>query len=420
MPFEKGKPVTSPRVKRLAPEQGVLLDEVRDEWIGHGLAAGPADRRAAVVGVRAVYRAAGLAPPQIVVWLGSPLAGVIGSRYLAGLLNGPDHDGWAEGAGTSVTRRLHDDIGHQLLGWVGLSVATQIMAQVGNQVEARVRPVLGLLDAEINAQVCGRIWHPVGDRVEDQVRAQAGIGRARWSREQIWGKDRERIEYWVYRQELAMIDRQHDAALLAELDLCRRLGMECDERLAGVMRVARSAGAWWPMRDAVVLTERPADLHRDSQGRTHSATGPAIRYPDGWSVHAWHGTRVPPSLIDGGGWTIEQIMSTSNSEVRRCAVERTAATRGWRHLIAQAGWPQVGQTVPDPGNAGQTLSLYRVEGVYREPKNLLLMTNGTVDRDGTRREYGETVPTTVTDPIAAAAWQIGISPADYHRTVRRT
>jgi hypothetical protein len=39
--------------------------------------------------------------------------------------------------------------------------------------------------------------------------------------------------------------------------------------------------------------------------------------------------------------------------------------------------------------------------------------------DGTRREFGETVPADITDPVAAAAWQIGISPQDYRATVRR-
>jgi hypothetical protein len=407
--------VNMPRISHLAPSQVAWLDEVRDEWIGHVLAVGPANRQHAVDGVHAVYRAVGLTPPEIVVWLGSPLAGLVGSRYLAALLNGPDHDGWDEGPGTSVADQLRDNLGDQFHGWFGFPAAGQITAGVGQQVEASVQPVLDLLDAEMTAQAGMRI----ADQVEESVRAQAGIRDVSLSQNQIWGDTPGRAEYWVYRQQLGMVDVSQDAALLADLDMAGRLGMESDGRLEGVMRVARSAGAWWPMQDAVVLTERPVELHRDSQGRAHSESGQAIRYPDGWGIHAWHGTRVPASLIDDT-WTIKQIMSEPNSEIRRCAVERTAATQGWRHLIDQAQWPQVGQTVPDPGNPGQTLSLYRVEGIYEQPVNLLWMTNGTAERDGTRREYGETVPATITDPVAAAAWQIGISPADYRRTARRT
>jgi hypothetical protein len=416
--IKEGKPVTEHHIKRLTVDQLAWHDEVRDEWVEHCLATDPADRPAAVAGVQAAYRAVGLEPPRMVVWLDSPLAGVIGSRYLAGLLNGPDHDGWDDGPGTSVTRQVHEDIGHQFFGWVDFPAAGQIQTQVGRRVEAQVRPVLGLVSGAISDRSDDRIWRRIGDQVEAQVRAQAGMRDECKSWSQIWGTDHDRVGYWVYRQGLAMIDRLRDAALLADLDMCRRLGMECSGPLTAAMCVARSAGAWWPMRDAVVLTERPVELHRDSQGRLHCAAGPAIRYPDGWSVYAWHGTGVPASLLDG--WTIEQIMSEPNSEVRRCAVEHTAAARGWRQLVEHARWPQVGRTVPDPGNPGQTLSLYRVEGIYDEPVNLLCMTNGTPERDGTRREFGETVPATITDPIAAAAWQIGISPAAYRKTVRRT
>jgi hypothetical protein len=174
------------------------------------------------------------------------------------------------------------------------------------------------------------------------------------------------------------------------------------------------------MCESVVLTERPTEILRDDRARPHRVDGPAIRYPDGWAVHAWHGVCVPADLIEGDGWTTERIMSEPNREIRRCAVERQSAAKGWRHVIERAGWPQVGQTVPDPGNPGQTLSLYRVEDLYDEPVNLLCMSNGTIDRDGTRREFGETVPADIIDPVAAAAWQIGISPEDYRATVRRT
>jgi hypothetical protein len=89
-------------------------------------------------------------------------------------------------------------------------------------------------------------------------------------------------------------------------------------------------------------------------------------------------------------------------------------------LIAAAGWPLVGGPVPDPGNPGQTLSLYRIRDLYPDPVCLLRMTNGTQEADGSRHEFAETVPGSITDPIAAAAWQIGLNPSDYAQTVRRT
>jgi len=188
-----------------------------------------------------------------------------------------------------------------------------------------------------------------------------------------------------------------------------------------------SAGWWWPHQQFVMVCDRPRELHLEQVGpagwgshRLHCPTGPAISWRDGWSLHYWHGTRVPADLIEGDGWTPDRIMRERNTEVRRCAVEVHAARHGWDQLIATAGWPQIGETVPDPGNPGQTLSLYRLDHVYDQVVHLLRMTNGTVERDGSRRQFGETVPASITDPVAAAAWQIGITRHQYAQTARRT
>ncbi len=58
----------------LTPEQEALMDVVRDEWIAYGLSTAPADRAAAEAGVDLAYRAAGLEPPALKVWVGSPWA----------------------------------------------------------------------------------------------------------------------------------------------------------------------------------------------------------------------------------------------------------------------------------------------------------------------------------------------------------
>ncbi len=48
------------------------------------------------------------------------------------------------------------------------------------------------------------------------------------------------------------------------------------------------------------------------------------------------------------------------------------------------------------------------------------MVNGSPDRDGQLRRYGETVPASITDPLSAAAWQYGVEPNVYAQLARRT
>jgi hypothetical protein len=195
----------------------------------------------------------------------------------------------------------------------------------------------------------------------------------------------------------------------------QRLGVRNLEPFAGNIAVARNAGWWWAYRHFVILSDRPAELHRDAQARLHSASGMAIRYRDGWGFHSWHGRRVPEWVITSP--TVERIAAEANVEIRRCAIEAL----GWDRFIADAYLVTVGERAADPGNPGQWLTLYDVpERLWGDRIRLLMATNGSTERDGTRRRYGLTVPAHVKDPVEAAAWTYGLTATEYARCQRRT
>jgi hypothetical protein len=87
---------------------------------------------------------------------------------------------------------------------------------------------------------------------------------------------------------------------------------------------------------------------------------------------------------------------------------------GWPEFVASLGLRLIGEA-EDPGNPGFVLSLYdRLSGVFEDPVRVLLCTNASVERDGTRRRYGLTVPPNSADPVSAAAWTFGLD-ADQYR-----
>jgi hypothetical protein len=176
------------------------------------------------------------------------------------------------------------------------------------------------------------------------------------------------------------------------------------------------SGWYWPFTGVVILTERPTALHRDVQGRLHHVDGPAMAYGDGTAIHAWHGTRVPPDLLDG--WPMERILAEPNQEVRRCAIEAV----GWDRFVVDAGLSAVDEA-DDPGNPGQRIGLYDIPDAinpYPARVRLLLWVNGTTDRDGTRRRGGLTVPADVPDAVTAASWTYGVDKETYLQLERRT
>ena len=329
-------------IDTLTVEQEAMLAQVRDEWLAVGLSTEPASRPAAEEGVRQAYRRAGMEPPSVVIWLGSPYAGCVASAMLN-----------------------PDQVGAQ----VGAQVRDQVRDQVGAQVRAQVRD-------QVRAQVRAQVWAQVRDAV--------------------WG--------------------QHEAGYLGWCDAMQLIGVNLD--VEGLSTVARNAGWWWPMRDTVILTDRPDTLHRDPQGRLHCETGPALRYRDGWAIHAIHGVRVPADLIETG-WDVKRTLEEDNAEVRRAAIELT----GWDRFIADAGLTLVA-SAPDPGNPPHELELYdlpdRLRDMYDDQARILLCTNGSVEPDGTRRRYGLPVPAHHNDPVAAAADLYGWPAEAYRRLeVRR-
>ena len=170
------------------------------------------------------------------------------------------------------------------------------------------------------------------------------------------------------------------------------------------------------MRGVVLLSERPSHIARDTQGRLHHETGPALTYPGGgFDLHMWHGTRVPADLIETD-WDITRIMAEGNTEVRRCAIEKL----GWNRFVVDADMKLADES-PDPGNPGQVLRLYDVpRKVLDLPVRVLVAHNATRERDGSRHTFGLTTPTDCKTALEAAAWTFDLTVNEYKELVRAT
>jgi hypothetical protein len=221
---------------------------------------------------------------------------------------------------------------------------------------------------------------------------------------------------------------QHDGYWLARYDVQERLGYRRfttaqREQLALWAATVRSCGWWWPRPDVCVVTERmstvdtepvPGAVHGEL--RLHNGSGMAVRYRDGTGLYSWHGTRVPAWVIEHP--TVELIHTERNAEVRRCAIERL----GWPAYLDQAALALLADA-PDPGNPQGRLELYQLPALdpaMGAADRVLLVVNGSVERDGTRRRYGLRVPGNIDDPVGAAGWTYGLTGEQYRMLLRRT
>ncbi|SFR26285.1 hypothetical protein SAMN04488564_109332 [Lentzea waywayandensis] len=173
--------------------------------------------------------------------------------------------------------------------------------------------------------------------------------------------------------------------------------------------LTRSTGWWWPREDVCVMSDRPTAVHVDANSLPHNDKAPAITFADGSRAYAWHGTTVPRWVIEEPD--VVRILTERRLELRFAAAERI----GWETYIAQAAPPLIA-TAPDPGNPGFDLRLYDLW----DQITLLLVVNGSVERDGTRRRYGLRMHRWQRDPLDAAASTYGLRADQYSQLLRRT
>ncbi len=298
--------------------------------------------------------------------------------------------------------RVYDLLGRgrPSIHWVSSptdQLLSQLQAQPWDQLRTQLRDQLR---TQLRAQLRAQLW----TQLADQLGAQLWVQLRAQLRDQLWDQLRDQVGPWADAYWLTL----REAA-------CRVTGL--DGPLVTLLRAVRAATVttWAPYTDAVIICERPTVLHVDQQGRLHADDGPALHYPDGWAIWSWHGTTVPENVITPG-WAPRRILTEPNLEIRRAAIERL----GWPEFVDQAGLTLVA-TTPDPGNPGCDLHLYDVpEQVYGAHVRVLVCRNATLERDGTRRAYGLTVPADISDPVHAAAWTFNIPSSTYRELARAT
>lgn len=363
--------------------------EIRAEWLRHALADAPADRAATEHAITGIYALLGQPRPDF-VWLGSPAAAVdIVPTTPAIALGGPlALESRLASAISALRERLDRRAGPR--PYDSFWSPTWALHGDGTPTRSPVTDVLDPLRRTVHDAVAGMIAAALPDR---------------------------RGLHWY---------GQHEADWVAYYDVHQRVngtrfGTADTAHLALWATLVRSCGWWWPREGRCFVAERPLVVRTQplagsqlGEVRLHGETGPAVAFPDGWTVHSWHGTRVPSWVIDGP--TAELIGQEGNIEVRRCAIERL----GWPAFIEAAGLRLVGRA-GDPANPGCHLFLYDLPYQrWGQRSRLLLAVNGSAERDGTRRRYGLRVPPWFDDPVDAAGWSYGLTGAQYSRLLRRT
>jgi hypothetical protein len=195
---------------------------------------------------------------------------------------------------------------------------------------------------------------------------------------------------------------QHDANWIGYVEFFRKeVGLDLN-MIEGLSTLTQNTGWYWPFEGLCILTERPNSLSRDDAGRLHNLIGPALRYPDGWSIFAVHGVRVPEYVIARPHEiTVADIASESNQEIKRVKIARYGQSK----YLLDAGAKEIHRD--DFG------TLFVAPVSDDEPLVMVKVVNSTPEPDGSFKDYFLRVPPNMKRAREAVAWTFGKKEMDY-------
>jgi hypothetical protein len=177
--------------------------------------------------------------------------------------------------------------------------------------------------------------------------------------------------------------------------------------LQALAAVAEQVHWWWPFENAVILCERPTELHLDERGRLHHGDGPALAYRDGFVLHRWHGIPIPAEFAQTlRALTPKIIQEQRNVELRRMMLEHY----GHERFILDSG--------AEPVQQDEAGKLWRVTLTRDEPITMVEVVNSTAEPDGGFRTYWLRVPPHTRTAREAVAWTFGLAEQEYRPQVQ--
>jgi hypothetical protein len=342
-------------------EPGVS-DLVR-RWIRIAYSTEPVDRAAAEAAVGSLYELAlGWAPREI-IWCESP------ARAARLVAVGEEH------FGPSVREQVRTQPWHR--------ARAELLRRSGRETWAsRWQETCGEISPTVS-----RLVEQIGNAVAFRAKGPAASTRLRLA--------------------LTFADHgQHDAAWLP---LFESSWSELADGpiLQALAAVAEQVHWWWPFENAVILCERPTELHLDERGRLHHGEGPALAYRDGFVLHRWHGIPIPAEFAQTLKTLTPQIIQEQrNVELRRMMLEHY----GHERFIIESG--------AEPIQQDEAGKLWRVVLPRDEPITMVEVVNSTAEPDGSFRTYWLRVPPHTRTAREAVAWTFGLAEQEYRPQVQ--
>jgi hypothetical protein len=374
----------------------VELDRFTAERLRAQLSTEPVDETAAEALLVRAYAAAGLDAPRHIHWLGGPL------ELVSVLAHGNESISVEDQYREMVPHCVWDDVklDQAEIGRLERDIKASIDSRVRELMDRAERSVETAFQRSVQAEIRNRVRRIAAEPLEDLIgeRIWRAVGSASGSPvAQLTWRGEWSSSYVGFWHSISAYEAAPELAMLRFYDTYL-----APNKAGALARFNESVSGYWLGAAVALLVRKPSLLSRDARGRLHSATGPAVTYPDGWSIYAWHGVSVPAWVIltPYEELTREDFLNQSNVEARRVIQERM----GDRFV-----WELNGKFI-DGGPRG---ILYEVQLPDRWERVARYV---YVKDASTDRMYFLQVPPSIQTAAEAVAWTFGLTEDEYHPT----
>jgi hypothetical protein len=260
------------------------MDRIREEWLSHLLSTEAADRSRAESALCDLYAAAGFPPPMYFFWCDSPFRATLAMLLLSSSADLLKRRMVAALERIARERKLLDEVRTQLCRAAAQPEWSALLSVTGGE---SLLPPFGATKSPYAEVFVSRLrLHKTTLDAVSHFNDQDPLQRAEthlsevMSGQRRWGAINPLVNSSFYR---------HYTFSMMAFDEIAADGKTPPPAVAAAWRVARAAGCWWPFANAVVLSERPTELHLNADFVPHRGGGAAALFRDGTTLWAWNG-----------------------------------------------------------------------------------------------------------------------------------
>ena len=304
----------------ITPAGKALMDQHAAMWIERIMRTAPIEPDKIIPAVKALYAAAGLGEPRVII-VPSPLVMAVAGGIASAVLGGR--------ATRAATRAATHDA-TRAATYAATNAATDA---------ATYAATLAATNAATNAATRDG-W-------------ALSISRAFGVTDET---ARESITTWWRASQGGNMWGQWDSYLTAFRDVLG-LRLPVDDKYEAWEQAAIHGGYRYMHNGFCMVSDFPEVLKVDERNRPHCADGPSHRWRDGWELYYWHGVRVDRRVIMAPeSITVAEALAEKNADIRRVMFTRIGGERLSREMPTTI-------IEESPDVSGHPRRLYRINGV---------------------------------------------------------